>query len=416
MNISRLTHKLITISEAIAINYTSNNKYQSFISLISNKYKLGPNKEIKLRGAEHYIMKYGPSTNKFLKDKYVYLFLDFSKNKNEKFGYIESFAVSDKNYTSGFSKNGSVVSVDGLNFKPIPEDFKKFNDVMSLIIGAGADFDNDQTKITSSLIQGTDNNYIVDINRRFEIMAKLVRIISLKDLPGMIIVGEGGLGKTYTVLETLTNVGMLEDEDYLHLQGAKLTTVGFYQLLYENPDKLIIFDDSDSVLNDADRINMLKAALDSGAKDRKITYLSPAVVNLGLETSFIFKGQIIFISNYALKDFDQPLISRSVSVDLSMTRQEVFERMQNIINKMTSHVDKQAQREAGNEDEDTTGKVISKEAQQRSLDLIQDFDKKYPGKPKDLNMRTLGKIAKVLQSEKDEKEGEEIAHYLLSIG
>lgn len=285
---------------------------------------------------------------------------------------------------------------------------------MNLIIGSGAQFEDDKTKLTSALLNGTDKTEVVNINKRFEIMAKLVRIIGMKKLPGMIIVGKGGLGKTYTVMETLKSLGMLDQEHYIYLQGAKLTTVEFYALLYNNQDKLIIFDDSDSVVQDGDRINMLKSALDSGGGPRIVSYLSPAVTQRDMPQSFDFQGQIIFISNYALKDFDQPLISRSVAVDLSMTRKEVFERMQSIIDKMSDNVDPEAIKKSGDEDEDQTGKIIPKEAQQEALDTLMAYDKKHPGKPNDLNMRTLGKVAKVLQAEP--ADGPEIVDYLLSIG
>ncbi|BCG50095.1 hypothetical protein [Ralstonia phage RP13] len=388
----RLMTTPLDIEEAIAISWQNNDRYTKYHKLLSQKYKLGPNKEFKIRGTEHYVMRYGPTNHKLLRGKYVYISLNFQDTNRAKYGYITHFAVSSHEYSSGFSKTATGYAVEGIQFKPIPKDFKKFEDVMNLIIGAGADFDHDRTKNTAALALGDDGEVQVDINKRFEIMAKLVRIVSMKTIPGMIIVGTGGLGKTYTVMKTLKDLGMLEGEHYIHVHGAKVTTTSFYAMLYENPDSLFIFDDSDSVLDDGDRINMLKSALDSGDGPRKVTYLSPSVTNMGMETSFEFKGQIIFISNRKMVDFDQPLISRSAAVDVSMTREEVFERMLGIIDKMPNGPDK--------------------ELQLRAYNVIKKYDEKKPGRPKDLNMRTLLKIARVLSSSEG---GDDVADYLLSV-
>jgi hypothetical protein len=381
-----------SVSEAISVSWKNEKRYLKYHKLLSEKYRLGTSKEFKIRGSERYVMRFGPTHHKLLQSKYVYIVLDFDNTKRAKYGYITHFAVSSHEYSSGFSISSGGYSVEGINFKPIPNDFKKFEDVMNLIIGAGADFDHDKTKITAKLLNGTDNDVQVDINKRFEIMAKLVRIVSMKSIPGMIIVGTGGLGKTYTVMQTIHELGMLEGEHYIHIHGAKLTTTTFYTTLYENSDKLIIFDDSDSVLNSDDNINMLKSALDSGTGPRTVTYLSPAISNMGMDTSFEFKGQIIFISNKAITDFDQPLISRSVAVDVSMTRDEVFERMLGIINKMKEGSDKELQLKAYN--------------------IIKQYDEKHPGRPRDLNMRTLLKISRVLSSSEG---GDDVADYLLSV-
>jgi len=44
---------------------------------------------------------------------------------------------------------------------------------------------------------------------------------------------------------------------------GKSSPFGLYSTLYMNRNKLIVFDDMDSVFKDTDTVNMLKAALDS---------------------------------------------------------------------------------------------------------------------------------------------------------
>ena len=50
-----------------------------------------------------------------------------------------------------------------------------------------------------------------------------------------------------------------------------------------------------------------------------------------LPTSFEFKGRVIFISNLSSVQMDQAIISRSMAVDLTMTRQQKVDRMRFLI-------------------------------------------------------------------------------------
>lgn len=394
--VQQFRQKYKQINEAVAVNWKNSSRYIKFNELISNKYKLGPFKELKARGSEEYTMKFGPSSNRLISGKYVYLAYNFQDTSREKYGFITHFAITDKDYTSGFSKTTSGYSIDKTKFKPIPKDFKSIKDVMPLIIGAGVDFDNDKSNVELALNSDSSTKAdlkVYDINKRFEIMARLVRIVALKSLPGMIITGQGGLGKTYTTMEVIKNLGMLEDEHYKYFQGSKITTLEFYRMLHDEPDSLFIFDDSDSVLDNGDIVNMLKAALDSGSGPRRVSYVSPAVTANNLETKFEFTGQIIFITNKTFKELPQPLVSRSVNANVEMTRKESIQRLEFIVKKESPS--------------------DMKEAKFKGLKIIADYEDSHPGRPKDLNMRTLEKIAKVLLA--DPENGEETADYLLSV-
>jgi hypothetical protein len=49
-----------------------------------------------------------------------------------------------------------------------------------------------------------------------------------------------------------------------------------------------------------------------------------------LPNHFDFSGRVIFISNFKLKDVPQPIISRALYVDVSMTPEEKIERIRKI--------------------------------------------------------------------------------------
>lgn len=215
------------------------------------------------------------------------------------------------------------------------------------------------------------------INDRFEFLETLVQMIVDKQINSLIITGEGGLGKTHVVLEglkknNLKDVNVVYEEHVKELQkkaletkvddaaaddedddtpnkeapidtwvndGHYLIVKGFstaralYRTLYENRTKLVIFDDCDSIQKDQNAINIIKSAADS-YNVRRVDWYSENPFS-DLPKSFIFEGQIIFISNMTYHRIDQAIRSRSMCVDLSMTIDQKIERMESFVESNT---------------------------------------------------------------------------------
>ena len=167
------------------------------------------------------------------------------------------------------------------------------------------------------------------INQRFEFLDKFTNMVLDKITASVIVSGEGGLGKTHTVMSAFAERSMVEDEDYVIVKGYA-TPKALYATLFYNKNKTIVFDDCDSVLKDPTAVNLLKGALDSYEK-RTISWLTKGFVDDELPRSFEFKGQIIFISNMRSEKMDGAVKSRSIVVDLSMSLQDKIERMRHII-------------------------------------------------------------------------------------
>ena len=180
------------------------------------------------------------------------------------------------------------------------------------------------------------------INTRFDFVTKLVTMVANKVQASAVITGEGGLGKTYTVLQTLEQCGLEDmtevlaeaeegdviDNAFVTVKGYS-TAKGLYRTLYENNDRVIVFDDCDSILKDAVALNILKGALDSYDR-RFISWNSEMKETDDLPRSFEFTGQIIFISNMEADNIDQAVRSRSMMIDLSMTEDQKIDRMAHI--------------------------------------------------------------------------------------
>ena len=226
------------------------------------------------------------------------------------------------------------------------------------------------------------------INKRFSFLEKFSSMVLDSTLASLLVSGEGGLGKTHTILAELNKANKVEGEDYIIIKGYS-TAKALYATLYENRDKIVVFDDCDSVLTNPISLNILKGALDSYDK-RTISWLSRGFIDDELPDSFDFEGQVIFISNLPISKIDDAVRSRTLSVDLSMTLEDKIERMTDILPYILPEYD-----------DDLKLEVLS------ILD-----DKKEIAT--ELNMRTLEKSIKVFSAYSGSQEGVEAIEYLLT--
>ena len=194
--------------------------------------------------------------------------------------------------------------------------------------------------VTSNMTQKVDE---FGINKRFEFVEQMVGMVSKKTIASAIITGQGGLGKTHTVLKSLEDAGyknvtdLAEFEVGTVLNASKCyriikgfsTAKGLYRSLFDGNGMVLVFDDCDSVLKDPVALNLLKGALDSYG-ERYINWNSDMRED-DLPRSFKFTGSIVFISNMDLDRVDQAVRSRALCVDLSMTQAQKVERMETII-------------------------------------------------------------------------------------
>jgi hypothetical protein len=176
------------------------------------------------------------------------------------------------------------------------------------------------------------------VNDRFAFVIQLIDMIAKKQVPSGIITGEGGIGKSWVVMEGLKKAG-LKDVSEMPLgavAGAKTfrmvkgysTPKGLYRILFENQNNVVVFDDCDDVHKDPTAINILKGALDS--YDKRIITWNTSLDGDDLPRSFLFNGAVIFISNYAQENISQALRTRALCIDLSMTVDQKLERMRTI--------------------------------------------------------------------------------------
>jgi hypothetical protein len=211
----------------------------------------------------------------------------------------------------------------------------------------------------------------------FDDMNNLTKMVANDVSPSLVITGQPGLGKTWNVTKTLDTLGLKENEDFIHVKG-RCTAAGMFITLFENSDKLIIFDDCDSIFKDTDGVNLLKGALDSYDK-RVITWMTAKGLKDQdgemLPRSFNFTGKIIFISNLPIAKVDSAIRSRSFVLDITLTSDQLLKRMRDLLNDVEPEVKLNIKRDA--------------------LSALKSAHKKFEGV--ELNFRSLIKAIRIRQ-------------------
>lgn len=212
-------------------------------------------------------------------------------------------------------------------------------------------------------------------------LAQLVGMACKGTLRSLLIYGGPGTGKTYTIMQTIKEEGLVPGKDYVKISG-KASPVSIYQTMFMfREGGMILFDDCDSMWGNEDATNILKAALDTSPV-REISWNGKNTVNVSkmsdekrqslykqidrqlaadagdedaellagdedaeddagvkvkrsgpirFPSMFEFKGRVVFISNLKKEEFDSAILSRSAKINMDLTPEEVLQRMRSVL-------------------------------------------------------------------------------------
>jgi hypothetical protein len=192
-----------------------------------------------------------------------------------------------------------------------------------------------------------------DVNTVYEDIEVQVKSVAKGFNSALLICGkQGGTGKSFTVKKALKSVGAWQNVDYTIIKGT-VSPTSLYKNLYDYYDRVIVFDDCDSVLiGGTDSTNMLKAALDTG-NHKIVSWENADAFNTNNLThaeidklwskpenknkhpsSFEFSGGVIFISNLS-KEYigkkDSALLTRCLYVNVNIKPSDMIERMRKVL-------------------------------------------------------------------------------------
>ena len=204
-----------------------------------------------------------------------------------------------------------------------------------MLMNASTEVKSLETIAVDKVTNETDDEIKARLRERFNILDDMTRAVKRGTVRAMIVSGPPGVGKSFGVEKVLgkhelmaTVAGNEKLKKYEVVKGA-MSALGLYSKLYQFSDakNILVFDDCDSVLLDDLRLNILKAALDSGNK-RMIHWNTDSHMlhREGVPNSFEFKGGAIFITNIKfenvrskkLRDHLEALESRCHYLDLTI--------------------------------------------------------------------------------------------------
>lgn len=270
-----------------------------------------------------------------------------------------------------------------------------------------------QLKVAQEMLNDTE---YADPDLVFDELSDYVTLIAKGVMPALLVTGQGGIGKSYNIDKILDQYGK-RHETWEKVKG-KASPAAMYATLWYNRDKIVVFDDCDSVFKDADALNILKGALDSNdfreiswaTKSEGMVYTSDLDDNNeiaqrvqewsdahngkeGFPNHFIFEGEVIFISNLKKSEIykkDSALLTRCTCIDIVLSAQGVMKRMETVLPHIKVYKSLGAR---GSEGKDITDPALKQEV----FDFMKsdEFMKNPKVRGKELNFRTFDQIYKL---------------------
>lgn len=104
-----------------------------------------------------------------------------------------------------------------------------------------------------------DSNVYADPDTVFEDVEDLLSVVAAKKWRTLVVCGMGGVGKTWHITSGPRSLSKLlgpEGDKWTYHSGTKAAPFSFYKTLFSERDKIIVFDEADSILKNPDIIMM----------------------------------------------------------------------------------------------------------------------------------------------------------------
>lgn len=178
----------------------------------------------------------------------------------------------------------------------------------------------------SNDMEPNDDKPLTSLEQKQKLLAHHVRMVARKMSHALFVFGAaGGLGKSRTILATLEQEGVEPI-----LINSHITPLALYGMLFlHREERVIFFDDVDSMFNSMPHLGLLRSAL--WGSPRIVTYGSSQLPG-DLPSSFEFTSRCLFAANVIPKRNDafKAVLSRCDVFELDASNQEVVETMRAI--------------------------------------------------------------------------------------
>ena len=276
------------------------------------------------------------------------------ESKEERLTQRQEF-VSAHNIPASYAKSlaGLKAKASALGLDTELNDWMQIKTGVSEVTKFSEDADVQQKRLS-------DNNFYADPKYVFDDIKEGAKVIGKGLWRSMIVAGMGGIGKTFGVKETLTNMfGPYQEGPggkWAYYEGMKGLGMGYYITFLLNKKKIVVVDDSDSIWYKGN-INFMKI-ITSDDGDRQPSWAGSGTANVSMMSTqdreiyelqyldavlddpnttfkppskFAFEGSFINISNMKGEDFDSAIKSRSIFIDVYLAQRDVIRRMATIM-------------------------------------------------------------------------------------
>ncbi len=132
-------------------------------------------------------------------------------------------------------------------------------------------------------------------------MARFVSMVADGQATTLILLGDGGLGKSFTVVKTLARKELVPDRDYVCI-NSYATPLEFYNLVYKHNDKkVIVCDDCEGLLSNKRGQSILKSMTWAPDGERITSYATTSGARKAPDR-YVVKPRFILCLNEIPKD------------------------------------------------------------------------------------------------------------------
>lgn len=177
-------------------------------------------------------------------------------------------------------------------------------------------------------ISQKDQELLARLNKHLQIVRDRVTSVAKGYHSGVIITGRGGTSKSWTVEETLEEIGA----PYV-LHNSHVTPRGLFGELAAQPDSVHVIEEAEEVLHNRVSLGVLRSATWGTHRDRegRVERLISWRANRARH-EVIFTGGVVLISNRKLSDLPEmrALATRIPCIDLAVSDQEIAALMRSV--------------------------------------------------------------------------------------
>jgi hypothetical protein len=142
-----------------------------------------------------------------------------------------------------------------------------------------------------------DSEALATLEKKLNLVRDHVTAVGRGYKTGFYLYGTGGMGKSYTVLQHLENLGVT-----FQLFNSRMTAKGLFLTLQKAPDAIHVMEDMERLTKDPDAQGVLRSALwAQPGHERLVTWTTAA----DGPQRFPFRGGLILISNRPLADLPE---------------------------------------------------------------------------------------------------------------